>query len=83
MIVSNALLSTIPAGPSLINRDPEILHGTPVFMGTRVSVKSLLDWLEDGIDLEEYLDNFPSVQPEQAMELFDAVKDILQRSSES
>ena len=83
MSVANIVPSTAPAGQSLINRDPEILHGTPVFMGTRVPVKSLLDWLEDGIDLEEYLENFPSVRHTQALELFEAVKDSLQRSSES
>jgi uncharacterized protein (DUF433 family) len=50
----------------LINRDPEIMGGTPVFMGTRVPVDTLLDWLEGGYTLEEFLDNFPSVQREQA-----------------
>jgi uncharacterized protein (DUF433 family) len=50
----------------LINRDPEIMGGTPVLMGTRVPVDTLLDWLEGGYTLDEFLDNFPSVEREQA-----------------
>ena len=51
----------------LINVDPEIMGGEPVFMGTRVPVKSLVDWLTGGYSLEEFLDNFPSVKREQAV----------------
>lgn len=51
----------------LINIDPEILGGEPVFMGTRVPVRSLLDWLTGGYSLAEYLDNFPSVDKAQAV----------------
>ena len=50
----------------LINRDPEILSGTPVFRGTRVPIKNLLDYLRAGDSLEEFLDDFPSVNREQA-----------------
>jgi len=50
----------------LINRDPEILSGTPVFRGTRVPVKNLLDYLRAGETLEEFLDDFPSVSRGQA-----------------
>ncbi len=50
----------------LINVDPEILGGEPVFMGTRVPVASLVDWLTNGYSLEQFLDNFPSVSSEQA-----------------
>ncbi len=52
----------------LINVDPEILGGEPVFMGTRVPVKTLVDWLVGGYSLEEFLDNFPSVSREQAVQ---------------
>ena len=55
------------AQPRLINVDPEILGGEPVFMGTRVPVVSLPDWLSEGYSLEEFLDNFPSVTREQAI----------------
>lgn len=47
--------------------DPEIMHGEPVFKGTRVPVKSLFDHLEDGIPLEEFLDDFPYVSRGQAV----------------
>ena len=46
--------------------DPEILGGTPVFVGTRVPVKSLYDYLEAGDSLDEFLDSFPSVTRDQA-----------------
>ncbi len=45
----------------VIHCDPEILGGKPVFVGTRVPVKSLYDYLEGGDSLDEFLDNFPSV----------------------
>jgi uncharacterized protein (DUF433 family) len=52
----------------LINRDPDIMSGTPVFMGTRVPVQILFDWLEDGeYSLDDFLENFPSVPREQAV----------------
>lgn len=55
-----------PLAP-LINVDPEIMGGEPVFMGTRVPVWSIVDWLTGGYSLEEFLDNFPSVSREQAV----------------
>ena len=51
----------------IVHSDPEILGGTPVFVGTRVPVKTLLTWLENGETLEEFLDNFPTVSREQAI----------------
>ena len=51
----------------LIVRDPEILSGIPVFKGTRVPVKNLVDYLEAGDSLEEFLDNFPTVQKEKVV----------------
>jgi uncharacterized protein (DUF433 family) len=51
----------------IIHSDPEILGGTPVFVGTRVPVRILLDYLEGGESLEEFLDNYPSVSREQAV----------------
>lgn len=51
----------------IIHSDPEILSGTPVFVGTRVPVRILLDYLEGGEPLEEFLDNYPSVSREQAV----------------
>jgi uncharacterized protein (DUF433 family) len=55
----------------VINIDPEILGGTSVFMGTRVPIETLFDHLEDGVSLDEFLDDFPSVKKEQAIELLE------------
>jgi len=49
-----------------IHSDPEIMGGTPVFVGTRVPVKNLFDYLA-GSGLREFLSQFPSVKPEQAL----------------
>ena len=46
---------------SVVVQDPEILSGTPVFAGTRVPVRNLLDYLEGGYALDEFLDDFPAV----------------------
>ena len=54
--------------------DPEILSGTPVFRGTRVPVKNLLDYLEGGDDIGEFLEDFPSVTKEQVVEVLEAAK---------
>ncbi len=61
----------------LINRDPEIMGGTPVFMGTRVPVVTLIDYLEAGQPLAEFLEDFPTVYGEQATELLEAIKKLL------
>ncbi|MCY7377124.1 MAG: DUF433 domain-containing protein [Pyrinomonadaceae bacterium] len=52
----------------VINIDPEIMSGTPVFNGTRVPVQSLFDWLETET-LDEFLENFPTVSRAQAIEV--------------
>lgn len=52
---------------SIVHSDPEIMGGEPVFVGTRVPVKTLLVYLESGETLEEFLDNFPTVTKEQAI----------------
>ncbi len=51
----------------IVHSDPEILGGAPVFVGTRVPVRILLDYLEGGEPLEEFLDNYPSVSREQVV----------------
>ena len=51
----------------LINIDPEIMSGTPVFEGTRVPVDALLNNLSAGVSLDEFLENFPTVSREQAL----------------
>ena len=57
----------MPTKPSVIHSDPEILSGTPVFIGTRVPVQSLFDYLEGGDTVDEFLRQFPSVTRAQAI----------------
>ena len=55
------------ATSSVVHSDPDILGGTPVFVGTRVPVRTLIDYLEAGDSLHEFLDDFPTVRRELAM----------------
>jgi uncharacterized protein (DUF433 family) len=55
----------------IVHTDPEILGGTPVFVGTRVPVQTLLVYLEKGETLEEFLENFPTVSRQQAIGLLE------------
>lgn len=65
-------------GPTLpIHTDPEIMGGTPVFVGTRVPVQTLMDYLEAGDALDEFLEDFPSVSHEQAVAVLELAKDML------
>jgi uncharacterized protein (DUF433 family) len=57
-----------------INIDPEIMGGTPVFTGTRVPVQTLFDYLEGDESLEEFLDDYPSVTKDQAIEVLELAK---------
>ena len=52
-----------------ITVDPDILGGTPVFRGTRVPIEALLNNLEAGVSIEEFLENFPTVSREQVLEV--------------
>jgi uncharacterized protein (DUF433 family) len=62
-----------------ITSDPEILSGATVFRGTRVPVAALLDNLAAGLTLNEFLDNFPTVTREQAVQVLEFFKDTLSR----
>ena len=64
---------TIPA----IKVDKDILSGTPVFDGTRVPVSALIDNLEVGVSLDEFLENFPTVTREQAVQVLEYFKSTL------
>lgn len=61
----------------IVHSDPDILGGTPVFTGTRVPVKTLLDYLEAGDSLNVFLDHFPSVRREQAIAALELAKEML------
>ena len=62
---------------SVIHCDPDILGGTPVFVGTRVPVRTLFDYLAAGDTLEEFLDHFPTVTREQAVAALGQANDLL------
>ena len=53
------------------------MSGTPVFAGTRVPVQTIVDYLAGGHPLDEFLDDFPTVSREQALELLQRVKEML------
>jgi len=57
----------------VINIDPGILGGTPVFRGTRVPIETLFDHLESGITIDAFLDDFPSVTREQVTQVLELV----------
>ena len=57
-----------------ISIDPETMGGTPVFSVTRVPIQSLFDYIETGETIEEFLDNFPYVSHEQAIEVLEKAK---------
>lgn len=57
--------------------DPDILGGTPVFVGTRVPVRSLFDYLEGGESLDEFLRQFPSVKRDQAIAALGVARESL------
>lgn len=58
----------------IIHSDPEIMGGTPVFVGTRVPLQNLIDSLEGGESIEDFLDGFPSVKREHVIAVIEAGK---------
>ena len=62
---------------SVVVSNPEIMGGTPCFRGTRVPVDSLIDYLEGGDTLDEFLDNFPTVSREAAIAALEEAKALL------
>ena len=65
--------------PPVIHSDPEILGGTPVFVGTRVPAQALIDYLEGGHPLDEFLEDFPSVSREQTIAALELAREALLR----
>jgi uncharacterized protein (DUF433 family) len=61
----------------IITTDPEILGGQPVFKDTRVPIETLLDHLEAGVSLEEFLEDFPTVTKEQAITILEVANKLL------
>ena len=63
--------------PQVVHSDPQISGGTPVFVGTRVPVQALFDYLEGGETLDEFLDQFPSVSKQQALAALDLARNSI------
>jgi uncharacterized protein (DUF433 family) len=59
-----------------ITRDPEVMHEVPVFRGTRVPVKTLFDYLENGDSLDDFLEGFPTVSRELAVQVLEESKEL-------
>jgi len=69
--------------PKVIHSDPEILGGTPVFVGTRVPVQNLIDCLEAGDSLDDFLNSFPTVTREQAVAALEIAREALESIAHS
>jgi uncharacterized protein (DUF433 family) len=67
----------MPTLESVVRCDADVLGGTPVFAGTRVPVRNLVDYLAAGDSLERFLDHFPSVTREQAVAALELANDLL------
>jgi uncharacterized protein (DUF433 family) len=61
----------------IISRNPEVMGGAPVFAGTRVPVQTVLDYLEAGESIDDFLEGFPSVTREQVIAFLEEAKDLL------
>ena len=61
----------------VITKDPNVLGGTPVFLGTRVPFQNLLDYLEAGQTLDEFVDDFPTVSRETAVQALEHAKELV------
>ncbi len=62
---------------AIIVRDPDVLGGIPCFRGTRVPFQNLLDYLEAGDTLDQFLEQFPTVSRQMAIEALESAKDSL------
>ncbi len=62
---------------SPIHSDPDILGGTPVFVGSRVPFRALVDYLEDGLTLDRFLDDFPTVSRDQAVAALEQANELM------
>ncbi|MCA1841153.1 MAG: DUF433 domain-containing protein [Actinomycetota bacterium] len=64
-------------GSSVIHIDPEVMHGTPVFRGTRVPLQNLFDYIEAGDPLERFLEHFPTVTRDQAVAALEEAAELM------
>lgn len=70
-------MSLMTGSRAVVHTDPEIMGGTPVFVGTRVPAQSLFDYLEAGDSLEEFLEAFPTVSREQAIAALEIAREAV------
>ena len=75
-------LSDIPSvNQSVVKIDPEIMSGAPCFAGTRVPIQNLIDYLEGGDSIDEFLEDFPSVRRDQIISFLEEAKEsVLSRA---
>ena len=59
-----------------ITRDPELMHGAPVFRGTRVPVQTLFEYIENGDSLDEFLEGFPTISRQLAIQVLEEGKEL-------
>ena len=67
----------------VIHSDPDILGGTPVFVGTRVPLQNLIDYLEAGDSLDDFLKSFPTVKRKQAVAALELAREALEAGAHS
>ena len=67
----------MPTTSAVVHSDPEILGGTPVFVGTRVPFRNLIDYLERNHSLDEFLDAFPTVSRQQVLAALEAAHEAV------
>jgi uncharacterized protein (DUF433 family) len=79
--MKRASCETIRIVMQAITRDPETMHGIPVFRGTRVPVQTLFDYLEGGETLEDFLEGFPTVSRSLALSALEEAKQLLLASA--
>lgn len=63
-----------------VHSDPDILGGTPVFLGTRVPLRNLIDYLEDNYTIDEFLEQFPAVTRQQVEAALEAIEEAIPRA---
>ena len=60
---------------AIVTSNPNIMHGTPCFTGTRVAVQTFFDWLEEGSSIDYFLEQFPSVKREQVIAVLESARE--------
>jgi uncharacterized protein (DUF433 family) len=82
LVTFRAFLATLQVCPkfgnvseSVVKIDPEIMSGAPCFAGTRVPIQNLIDYLEGGDSIDEFLEDFPSVRRDQVISFLEEAKE--------